>query len=216
MSLLSPDATQLIAEGGYAAVALAVAVESMGVPFPGEATLIAAAIYAGTTGRLDIALVVAAAAAGAVLGDNVGFLIGRRLGFPALVRYGPLVGITAPRLKLGQYLFLRHGGKVVFLGRFVAVLRVLAAVLAGACGMGWRRFLVFNAAGGVAWAALVGGAAWLLGEGVRSLVGPIGALLFAVALTLGLAGLVFARRHERRLIAKAEAALPGALEPRPL
>ncbi len=216
MSFLSPDATQMIAEGGYAAVAIAVAVESMGVPFPGETTLIAAGIYAGTTGELDIAIVVAAAVAGAVLGDNLGFLIGRWIGFPALVRYGPIVGITPPRLRLGQYLFLRHGGKVVFLGRFVAVLRVLAAVLAGACGMGWRRFLVFNAAGAAAWASLVGGAAWLLGDGVRSLVGPVGALLFGVAVVLGLAGLRFARRHERRLIAKAEAALPGPLKPRPL
>lgn len=138
----------LIAQYGYGAVALAVGVESIGVPFPGETTLIAAALYAGATHQLNIVAVVAVAAIGAILGDNVGFLIGREFGFRLLVRYGHFIRMTKPRIKLGQYLFLRHGGKVVFFGRFAAVLRALAAFLAGANRMTWPRFLVFNAAGG--------------------------------------------------------------------
>jgi membrane protein DedA with SNARE-associated domain len=102
-----------------------------GLPLPGEAMLIAAAIYAGKSGGLDIAEVIAAAAAGAIVGDNIGYWIGREIGFRIHVRYGRYVGLTEQRIKLGQYLFMQHGGKIVFFGRFVALLRVLAALLAG-------------------------------------------------------------------------------------
>lgn len=115
---------------------------------PGESTLIAAALYGGVTHHLNIVFVVVAAATGAIVGDNIGFLIGRDIGFRLLVRYGQYIHMTPARIKLGQYLFLRHGGKVVFVGRFVAILRALAAFLAGANRMTWPRFLVFNAAGG--------------------------------------------------------------------
>ncbi len=102
---------------------------------PGETALIAAAIYAGTTGDLSITGVLAAALVGAVVGNSAGYLIGRVLGWPFLLRHGRRVGLTQDRLKIGRMLFLRHGGKVVFFGRFVAFLRVLAASLAGASGM---------------------------------------------------------------------------------
>jgi membrane protein DedA with SNARE-associated domain len=106
-----------------------IASESSGIPLPGETALVSAAIYAGNTHSLDIGFLILVAAAAAVVGDNLGFWVGRELGFRVLVRYGRYLGLDEARLKLGQYLFLRHGGKIVFLGRFVAVLRAFAAVL---------------------------------------------------------------------------------------
>jgi len=94
-------------------------------------------------------VVIAAAASGAILGDNLGFWIGREGGYRLLRRYGRYIRLEERRLKLGQYLFMRHGGKVVFFGRFVAVLRAWAAFLAGTNRMRWPRFLLFNAAGGI-------------------------------------------------------------------
>ncbi|PWC81971.1 VTT domain-containing protein, partial [Azospirillum sp. TSO5] len=123
---------QLLTGYGYWLIAGVVALESMGLPLPGETTLIAGSILAAASPDFRIEFVIGAAAAGAVVGDNVGFLIGRRYGYRLLVRYGSLLRLTEPRLRLGQYLFQRHGGKVVLLGRFVALLRVLTALLAGA------------------------------------------------------------------------------------
>src|SRR4051794_7544554 len=110
------DLQQLIAHYGYVTVALVVAIESVGVPLPGETALVTAALYAGATHNLNIALVIAAATLGAAVGGAAGFAIGRRLGFPFLVRHGGRIGLDQGRIKLGQYLFRRHGGKVVFLG----------------------------------------------------------------------------------------------------
>src|ERR671925_1694627 len=100
----------LLVAYGYWAVLLFVAIESTGIPFPGETMLLAAAVYAGTTHHLQIPLVIAAAAGGAILGDNLGFLIGREGGYRLLHRYGRYVPLDARRLKLGRYLFLRNGG----------------------------------------------------------------------------------------------------------
>src|ERR671926_345029 len=138
----------LIETYGYGLVALIIALESMGLPLPGEATLITASIYAGATQRLSLSLIILAAVAGAVIGDNLGFWLGDKIGSRLLIRYGPYLRLTPGKIKLGEYLFRRHGGKVVFFGRFVAVLRALAGVLAGLNCMDWRRFLLFNALGG--------------------------------------------------------------------
>ena len=150
------DLLHLLNTYGYWAVLVFVAIESTGIPFPGETMLLVAAIYAGTTHRLSIALVIAAAASGAILGDNLGFWIGREGGYRLLRRYGRYIRLEERRLKLGQYLFMRHGGKVVFFGRFVAVLRAWAAFLAGTNRMPWAPFLIYNALGGIIWATLYG------------------------------------------------------------
>ncbi|MBV8613695.1 MAG: DedA family protein [Acetobacteraceae bacterium] len=202
----------LLAHAGYGAVMLAVGIESMGIPFPGETTLIAAAAYAGSTHKLSIVLVVAAAAAGAIIGDNVGFWIGREVGLRLLLRYGKYIRMTERRIKLGQYLFQRYGGVVVFFGRFVAVLRALAAFLAGTNRMTWPRFLVFNAAGGIVWSSAYGFGAYALGTQIHRLAGPVGIALGAVALVLIVCGFVFLRRHEHQLEDEAERALPGPVE----
>ncbi len=193
---------------------LAVGIESIGIPFPGETTLIAAAAYAGSTHKLNIGFVIAAAAAGAIIGDNIGFWIGREFGFRLLIRYGKYIRLTERRIKLGQYLFQRYGIEVVFFGRFVAFLRALAAFLAGANRMGWRRFLIANAAGGIVWSGVYGIGAYALGTHIHRLLGPVGGGLAVLAVILIVAGFFFLRRHEQQLEDAAERALPGPIDAR--
>ena len=209
------DLPQLIHTYGYWAVGGVVGLESLGVPMPGETMLIAAATFAGATHHLNIGLVIAAAAAGAICGDTAGFWIGRGVGWPLLHRFGGRIGLTESRLKLGQYLFLRHGGKVVFFARFIAAIRAFAALLAGANRMQWRQFLIFNALGGVVWAALIGVGAYLFGHQLHRFAAPIGIVLLVGAVVVAIAGFVFVRRHEQALIAQAERALPGPIRQRP-
>jgi membrane protein DedA with SNARE-associated domain len=208
---LSSHLAELIATYGYALVAVIVGLESMGLPVPGETTLVTAAIYAGTTHRLSITFIIVAAIIGAIAGDNIGYAIGRRFAYRLLLRHGHRLRMNAPRIKLGQFLFDRHGGKVVFFGRFIAVLRTLAAVLAGANVMPWRRFLFFNAAGGVVWATAYGTAAYVLGGQFERVHGPLG-VVGLIAGGMAAAGFFwFVRRHEEALEAEAERALPGPL-----
>jgi membrane protein DedA with SNARE-associated domain len=209
---MSETLTGLIATHGYWLVATVVGLESMGIPLPGETMLVTAAIYAGSTHRLQIAAVVAAAAAGAIAGDNLGFWIGRRFGYRLVLRYGPLLRLHPARIKVGQYLFQRHGGKVVFFGRFVAVLRTLAALLAGVNLMSWWRFLLFNMAGGVLWAALFGWSAFVVGREIEKVRGPMSIIGIVLGCLAAAAGLWFVRRHETELEAKAERALPGPVQ----
>ena len=109
-------------EYGYWGVALAIGLESMGVPIPGETALVAAALYAGKTQALNIWVLIAFASVGAIVGDTIGYWIGREIGLRMLMRYGSYIGLTESRIKLGQYLFQRHGGKIVFFGRFITLL----------------------------------------------------------------------------------------------
>ncbi len=189
----------LLGEYGYGLVFTVIALEAMGVPFPGESMIIGAAVYCATTGRLSIYGVVPAAVAGAIMGDNFGYLIGRWAGFRLLRRYGRHVGLNDKRLDLGRYLFKRHGGKVVFVGRFIAILRTFVALLAGANHMEWKTFLLWNAVGGVVWATLYGVAAYLLGNVMRQIAGPIGYALAAVAVGVVVGAVILLRRNEARL-----------------
>lgn len=210
------DVIPLLQHYGYGAVGLIIGLESMGLPLPGETVLVAAALYAGTTGHLDIALIVLAASIGAILGDNVGFLVGHYLGAPLLERHGRRIGLDRRRLLLGQYLFRHYGGLVVVLGRFTALLRALAALLAGANRMPWGRFLVWNAVGGVIWASVIGYGAHALGKQVERLAGPVGISLAVLAVIGAVLGIVLLRRHERRWmdIAERDAAAWALAHPR--
>jgi membrane protein DedA with SNARE-associated domain len=201
--------TSLLAKYGYWAIAGVVGLESMGIPLPGEATLIAAGIYAGSTRTLNIWIVIATASAGAILGDNIGFCIGRELGFRLLLRYGRYVGLTEIRIKLGQYLFQRHGGKIVFFGRFIALFRVLAALLAGVNQMSWPRFLLFNAAGAVLWATVYGFGAYYLGESLKQLTKPAAISLATAGVMAIFVTLYYLHRHQSELEAEAGRAIPG-------
>jgi membrane protein DedA with SNARE-associated domain len=207
----SVDFAGLIAVYGVWVVGVVVGLESMGLPLPGETTLVTAALYSGTTGRLSVFTVVAAAAVGAIAGDNAGYWLGRRYGCPWLARHESRWWLTPRRVKLGQYLFHRHGGKVVFFGRFIAVLRALAGVLAGINRMDWRRFLLFNACGGVVWASLYGFGAGLFGRKMTVVVGPAGLVLGLAAAAALAVGLSVARRYEDRWGEEAERVLPDRL-----
>ena len=212
MDALSPTwMHDLIQAYGLWVLFIVVTLESMGVPMPGETALVTTALYAGSTHQIDIISVVLVAAAGAIIGDNIGYLIGRSIQLRLLVRYGRYIRLDQARLKVGQYLFRRHGGKIVFFGRFVAFLRTFAAVLAGANRMPWPHFLLMNALGGLCWASIFGGGAYLFGEQIARVAGPVSFLLLVVAIGLVAAGIVFFRRHERELEQRAEAALPGPL-----
>jgi membrane protein DedA with SNARE-associated domain len=185
--------------------------ESMGVPLPGETALMTAALYAGSTHRIDIVSVVLVAATAAIIGDNIGYVIGRSIGVRLVARYGRYIRLDEPRLKVGQYLFLRHGGKIVFFGRFVAFLRTYAALLSGMNRMSWPHFLLMNALGGICWATLFGGGAYLFGAQVKRVTGPASLLLLLAAIGLTAAGILFFRRHEKELEQRAAAAFPGPL-----
>ena len=202
------DLHNFIANYGYWAVAFFVALESMGIPLPGETILVLAAGYAGSHDG-NIVLVIASAAVGAIIGDNVGYLVGRELGSRFLQRYGPTIGFTPARIKLGQYLFMRYGSTVVFTGRFIAVLRFLAAFLAGANRMVWSKFLVANAAGGIVWATVVGLVAYSIGKELHHVQGPFGEASFVLAGVVLLGIFMYLRRHEAEMQREAEKALPG-------
>ena|SRR5438105_3710904 len=207
-----PSLTHLVVTFGYWAVVGLVALEGFGIPLPGETMLITAAVYAGATHRVSLPLIITAAFGGSLIGSVGGYAVGYWGGFPLLIRFGKYVRLNEPRLKLGRYLFLRHGAKVVFFGRFVSILRTYAAFLAGTARMPPRRFLVFNAAGALVWATAWGLVAYLLGEQISRLSGTVD-LALAVAAVLAIVGaLVFWRRNEARLIREAERALPGPLD----
>ena len=142
LSIFTPDTLHhLMQSYGLWLLFSVIMLESMGLPLPGETLLVTAALYAATEHGFSIYAVIGVAALAAVVGDNLGYLIGRSVGWPLLHRYGKYVHLTAARLRVGQYLFQQHGGKIVFFGRFVAFLRAFAALLAGANRMHWSHFL---------------------------------------------------------------------------
>jgi membrane protein DedA with SNARE-associated domain len=202
---------QLLSVHGYWVVALIVGLESLGLPLPGETILVLAAIYAATEPSFNIGMLIVVAAFGAIVGDNIGYWLGARYGYALLLRYGARIGMFQARIKLGQYLFLKHGAKVVFLGRFIALLRILAAFLAGLNRMPWRVFLIANAGGGVIWAAVFGVGGYFFGKVLLQLHHALAPIVFVLALVgfLGCGYLI--RRYEHRFTASAERALPGPL-----
>ncbi len=189
---------------GYWAIFVIVALESSGLPLPGETILVGASIYARLSGALSIEAIVATAAGGAIVGDNIGYWIGRELGYHFLERHGWRVGLGPDKLRLGQYLFYRWGGAIVFFGRFIALLRILAALLAGANHLHAGRFFIFNATGGIVWAIVFGFGAYWLTAGFEKIQGPfatVGALagLFGVFLMWR-----YYKANEARLLREAD------------
>ena len=196
---------------GYWAVFTLIALESLGVPLPGETALIFAGTYAGHTHNLSPWAIFAVAAAAAIIGDNIGYWIGDKGGYRLLRRYGHYVRVDESKMKIGRYLFDRYGGRVVFFGRFVSVLRTYAAFLAGTNRMRWRRFLVFNAAGGIVWAAIYTFAAYWAGNTLRHVSGVLNLMLAGVAVIVIVGVILVVRRQASRLAGVAEAAYPGPL-----
>jgi membrane protein DedA with SNARE-associated domain len=189
-----------------------VMIESLGIPFPGETMVIAAAVYAGTTHHLSPWLIWAVAAAGAIVGDNIGFGVGHWGGYRLLRRYGRKVRLSEANLKVGRLVFDRHGGKVVFFGRFVSILRTYAAFLAGTNRMHWLRFLAFNAAGGITWSGIYVLGFYYLGSALKRLRGPVDYGIGAAAAMVVIAFIVWTRHNARRLETEAEKTYPGPLD----
>jgi membrane-associated protein len=181
---------------GYAAVFALIAVETMGIPVPGETALIAAALLAHD-GQLEIVPLIVIASAAAILGDNVGFAIGRHGGRRLFERPGPFHDHRLKVLEQGEPFFARHGPKAVFLGRWVAGLRIASAWLAGMNKMSWPTFLFWNALGGIVWASATALAVYALGdvaEKIFKVAGPAAAAVVIVGL---IAFVVWRRRRAR-------------------
>jgi membrane protein DedA with SNARE-associated domain len=184
--------TGLVHHYGLVALFIVVMLESGGAPLPGETALIAAAIFAAD-GHLNIAEVIVVAAAAAIIGDNIGYWLGRLGGRPLLERWGPTKRWSERVLPWGEAFFERHGGKTIFLARFFSVLRVTAAWLAGMARMHWWKFFFWNALGGVCWAVLVGLIAYYVGHAAADAIGRYG--LIGGAAVVGIAGIVLVGIH---------------------
>jgi membrane protein DedA with SNARE-associated domain len=199
--LSTKSLTHLLDAWGYPLVAIFVGIESSGIPFPGETMLVTAAVYAGT-GHLAINWVIVAAALGAILGDNFGYIAGRQGGRRLAIHFGHYLRITPHHLDAAERFFQRHGDKTVFLGRHLAVLRAWAAFLAGMNRMSWQKFLLYNAAGGILWAGLYGMLGYVLGNNlpalhkVLSVLGITGAFITALLVLIFL--MIWRKRRLRQ------------------
>jgi membrane protein DedA with SNARE-associated domain len=192
-------------------VAAFIALESIGIPLPAEAALIAAGFFAARTHGFDIWSLIAAGIGAAILGEIVGFWIGRRFGHQLLMRYGARLGFTEGRIKIGQWLFVRYGGRFVFIARFLPVLRNMAAVLAGTNAMAQHNFYFASATAAAAWIICYGLAAYSFGEAFANLASPAALFLGLASALIVLAAPALILRYEKRLLAKAERGLPNPL-----
>ena len=196
----------------YATLFGLIAGESAGLPLPGETSLIATSALAAHHGSVSIVLVIAVAALAAIIGDNVGFVLGRRGGRWILTRDGRGADRRRRYLERGERFFERHGPKAVFLARWVPGLRVVGAWLAGTHHMRWRSFLLWNALGGIAWAASVGVIAYLLGQAAGSLFQVFGFIAVGViVIAAAVAGtVVWTRRRRERSAVRGRSRQRGA------
>lgn len=181
---------------GYAALGALVALESMGLPLPGETALLTSAVLAHQ-GQLSIELVIAVAASAAIVGDNLGYLIGARGGRRLLERDGPLARHRRRFLETGERFYERHGPKAVFFARWVVGARVTAAWLAGVNRMPWRQFVLFNALGGVLWALTMGSVGYALGAAGAQVVQTVGLVALVVVVLVAAIALLVLRRRRR-------------------
>ena len=192
------NVSQLVETFGYPLLFLTVMAESSGVPIPGETALITAAVLA-SRGKMRIELVIPIAAAGAIVGDNIGYTIGRKGGRWLLERPGRFRRQRLQALELGEPFFERHGPKAVFFGRFILGLRVWASWLAGATRMRWRSFAFWNALGGICWATGVGLIAYFLGTAASNAIEAFGIYGLVAAVLAGIGARVVYKRHQRRM-----------------
>jgi membrane protein DedA with SNARE-associated domain len=183
-----PRVTHLLNSYGLLLLFAVIAAESAGVPLPGETALIAASILAAQ-GHYSIVSVIVVAASAAILGDNAGYWIGRTGGRALLERWGPVRRYAERAIPPGERFFKKHGGKTVFIGRFVAVLRVTAAWLAGITQMSWWRFFLWNASGGIVWATGVSLLAYYFGKAAADAVQTYG--IYALVAIVVAAVIVF-------------------------
>lgn len=190
---------QLLHDYGYVAIFVVIALENIGLPLPGETILVTSAIFAAETHQLNVFVIVATAIAACIAGSISGFAIGRWGEQRFLHTIGPHVHLTAADLRLGQYLFRRYGAAVVLVARYVAVLRSLASLLAGANRMDAHRFVIFTSLGAAAWAATYGFGAYALGRRLAELSARAAIPLVAVVVAAVVAGIWFVHHNRARL-----------------
>ena len=205
----------LVASYGYVVLFFLVGLESLGIPLPGETALVTAAAFAAL-GHLSIYAVVATAVAAAIIGDNGGYWIGHAGGIAPVRRYGRVIRLNESHLERAHRFFERHGPKTVFIGRFIALLRTWAAVLAGAARMPYGTFMLYNALGAVCWAVLFGALGYAFGHNLPQLERYIGQASLAgallVALVVGLAlGWRWFETNRARLVARTQLVWQRAL-----
>ncbi len=203
------DLTQFIAAHGVLIVAIFVALETFGVPVPAEAALIAAGIFAATTHQLDVGWLIAAAIPAAIVGNIVGFWIGRKFGYSLLRRYGGRIGMNDDRIKIGQWLFMRFGGRFVFTARFLPFLRNMAALLAGVNRMPLANFYIASTSAAMIWVTIYGVGGFVFGEAFAAAASPAAIALTVVAIAIVIALPMLILRWEKRLLERAERELPG-------
>ncbi|MER6566634.1 DedA family protein [Streptomyces sp. NPDC001093] len=192
------DIAPILDHWGYWAVGGLIFVEDFGVPSPGETVLIAASVYAGA-GQLNIAAVITIGVVAAVLGDNVGYLIGRTGGHTLVQRYGKYVFLPPERYEKAEAFFTRHGGKVVTVARFFEGLRQLNGIIAGTAEMPWPRFFAFNALGAVLWVGLWAGVGYAAGNHITTIYTEVNRYSTYLLIALGVLVLALvARRVLRR------------------
>lgn len=171
-----------------------IALETMGIPLPGETALVTAGILA-SQGDLVIEEVIVAASVAAIVGDNVGFFLGRRYGRTLFTMDGPLKHHRGKVLELGEPFFAKHGPKAVFLGRFVSGLRITAAWMAGINRMRWSTFTFYNALGGILWATSFALLAYYAGDQAEGIVSALG-IGGVITVVVALVGFVLWRRSQ--------------------
>ncbi|HEY7664046.1 MAG TPA: DedA family protein [Xanthobacteraceae bacterium] len=207
--------TEFISVYGIWVVAAFIALESVGIPLPAEAALMAAAFFAARTHDLSIWSLISIGILAAILGELVGFWVGRRFGRQLLNRYGARFGFTEGRIRIGQWLFVRYGSRFVFIARFLPFLRNMAAVLAGTNAMAQHNFYFASATAASAWIVGYGLAAYSFGEAFIHLASPAAVGLALAAASIVLAVPMVILRYEKHLLARAERGLSAQVEPEP-
>jgi len=193
------EVAHYVAQYGYLAVGLGILLEDFGMPTPGETLLITGAILA-SHGTLNIYLLLLVAFIGAVIGDNIGFLIGHTGGHHLMVRYGYRIGITHERFERVEAFFERYGGWVIVFARFVVILRQFNGIVAGTLGMHWLHFTVLNAIGAALWVGFWGMLSYWLGKGILVYVQEFHAAAFAIVAIIVIAliaGAAYVLRQSR-------------------
>jgi membrane protein DedA with SNARE-associated domain len=197
---------------GYPILFLLVMAESGGMPVPGETSLITAGVLA-SQGKLQITIVICIAAGAAIIGDNIGYTIGKKGGRWVLERPGVFHRQRLEVLRTGEPFFAKHGPKAVFFGRFLLGLRVWASWLAGATRMPWRSFVFWNACGGIAWATTIGLLAYFLGHSAAGALQAFGIFGLIAILLAVLAVIIARRRRKSRQKAGEDGVYPGKADP---
>jgi membrane protein DedA with SNARE-associated domain len=201
---------------GYPAIVLFIMIECVGIPIPGETMLLLASFYAASDPQLQISLVILCAACGAILGDNIGYYIGRVGGRAFVAKFGRFFFVKMEHLDIAEQFFNRHGAKTVFFGRFISILRIFSAFLAGMNRMNWRTFMLYNGLGGIVWSIYVGALGYIAGhyfhqhfEAVAGFARTIGWAGFVVAALLTIGMFIFVKRRIAKSISKPVAVREG-------